>query len=306
MDKTVVILLSDKRSGSTMFQGVLCQHPEIQTVSYSPHTYLETHHWLKAAVLLKPDICEYAGYGSADNARTYLVDCIRGNIPDFKLSKSDRDLVFKGWDALCERFAQPVFFEKSPQYLGQPASVDLLLEWIDQTEYTVKVIGLTRNPLSVQYSAWKLFHRDPGDRQFGWADIQRTLLKVKEQLPKEQFLNIRYEDLIASPVEQFGKICSFIGVSTEAQIGTGIHDRSLTKWKEDPYFRVRLDESVKDVAREFGYSDQELDNPEKAPPPLWYRSKQQLEKFFKLNRARLIDRILKPLWLKVKNRRTHS
>lgn len=302
MKKTVVILLSDKRSGSTMFQDVLCQHPQIQTVTYSPHTYLETHHWLKGAVLLKPDTCDYPGYGSLDNARTYLIDCILGNLPEYKLPDNDRDLVFGGWDALCEQFAQPVFFEKSPQYLGQPASIDLLLEWIRQTDYTVKVIGLTRNPLSVQYSAWKLFHRDPGDRQFGWADIQRTLLRVKDELKCDQFLNLRYEDLISTPVEQFRMICEFIGVTSEYDIGTGIHDRSLTKWKDDPYFTVQLDESVKEVAREFGYTNEALYNPEKALPSASYRFKKKLEMILKLSRAHFINRKLKPLWLKIKNR----
>ncbi len=304
MKKTIVILLSDKRSGSTMFQEVLCQHPEIQTVAYSPHTYLETHHWLKAAVLLKPNTCKYTGYGSKQNARTYLIDCVKRNVSEFKIPDNDTDLVCEGWNALCNQFAKPVFFEKSPQYLGQPASIDLLLEWIEKTEYTVKVIGLTRNPLSVQYSAWKLFHRDPGDRQYGWADIQRTLLSAEKRLKKDQFLNLRYEDLIAQSTDSFKAICEFIGVSREHSIGGHIHQKSLSKWKEDPYFTVRLDEKVKDVARQFGYTEQELDNPEKPPPPLSYKIKKQIEATYKLRRADLINRVLKPLYLRISSNHT--
>jgi hypothetical protein len=65
---TVIILLSDKRSGSTMFQNEICKHPDIQTVIYSPHTYLETHHWLKGAVLLGKS--DYSGYGLK---KTFLI-----------------------------------------------------------------------------------------------------------------------------------------------------------------------------------------------------------------------------------------
>ena len=116
MKKTVVILLSDKRSGSTMFQRELCRHPAIQTVTYSPHTYLETHHWLKGAVMLNLDpslFCGnkvYEGYGSKANARIYTEDLICRNVPDFEIPKNDRELIFQGWEALCEKFAQPVFF----------------------------------------------------------------------------------------------------------------------------------------------------------------------------------------------------
>jgi len=39
MNPTVVILLSDKRSGSTMFQEELCKHPDVRHVDYTPHTY---------------------------------------------------------------------------------------------------------------------------------------------------------------------------------------------------------------------------------------------------------------------------
>ena len=111
--KTVVILLSDKRSGSTMLQNALCSHEQIQTVNYSPHTYLETHHWLKAAVLLNKDKSlfsngrQYKNYGSRKNARTYLEDELKGNLPGFIIPKDDNELVFQGWDALCEKFANP-------------------------------------------------------------------------------------------------------------------------------------------------------------------------------------------------------
>ena len=103
--KTVVILLSDKRSGSTMFQDALCAHPNIQTVDYSPHTYLETHHWLKAAVLLgqNPSLFSngktYKNYGSKKNARIYLEAELKGNLPNYIIPKDDKQLVFEGWVA---------------------------------------------------------------------------------------------------------------------------------------------------------------------------------------------------------------
>ena len=303
MQKTVVVLLSDKRSGSTMFRRELCRHPDIQTVVYSPHTYLETHHWLKGAVLLGMDPETFAGgrvypgYGSPGNARTYLIDCVKKNVPEFQIPQDDRALVFDGWEALCERFAQPVFFEKSPQLLAQWGALSLFLEWIRQTNFKVKVIGLTRNPLSVQYSAFQLFHTDPQKRQYSWLETQKNLLAFCGLLPEGGFFHIRYEDIIEQPVKTFAAVCEFIEVSTLPDIGAGVHSESITKWRDDPYFTLRLDPVVKQMACVLGYRESDLENPIKPSPPFSYLLQKKWEQVYKLTGARVTQRLFKPLLL---------
>ena len=77
MTATVVILLSDKRSGSTLFERELCKHSEIAHVRFTPHTYNETHYWVKAACMLPTAKEGFSGdsrpdsYGSAMSARMY-------------------------------------------------------------------------------------------------------------------------------------------------------------------------------------------------------------------------------------------
>ncbi len=302
--RTVVILLSDKRSGSTLVQHELCKHPDIQTVGYSPHTYLETHHWLKGAVLLRmaPETflgsTVYSGYGSRENARTYLIDCIRGNVPEFQIPKDDKRLVFEGWEALCDRYAQPVFFEKSPQILAQWAALSLLLEWMKETRYEVKIIGLVRNPLSVQYSALQLFHTAPEKRQYGWMEIQKNLLAFSCLIPKADFLHVKYEDIIEQPQAVFAMICQFIGVAPLPDMGKQVHAESLTRWKDDPYFTLRLDSPVKQIAARFGYCDDDLENPVKPEPPFSHRLRKEWVRIYKLSRARLRDRVVRPMLLR--------
>ncbi len=309
MSPTVVFLLSDKRSGSTMFQCELCKHPDIRHVEYSPHTYFETHHWLKAAVLLKED-CSlfsggrlYDGYGSRRNAQTYLLDCIQKNVPEFVVPDDERELVFSGWEALCEKYARPVFFEKSPQFLAHRACLELMLEWIGQTGYRVKVIGLVRHPLSVLYSAHELFHTDPTKRQYGWAEIHRNLMDFKEQLTENQFMLCRYEDIIQEPVASFDRICRFLGVEPDATIGAAVHGGSINKWETDPFFTVQLDDEVKRMAHQFGYGDDELHNPDKPVPTLGYRVRRKLEGVFKRSLARLRYRVLTPFRLRLEQNR---
>jgi hypothetical protein len=297
----VVLLLSDKRSGSTMFQEALCRHPDISHVDCTPHTYYETHHWLKGAVLLgmAPPLFSgghtYPGYGSKANARAYLVDCVTKNVPEFVVPDDDRELVFKGWEALCKKYCKPVFFEKSPQYLANWASLSLLLEWIDYTELDVKVIGLTRNPLSVQYSAQKRFHTDPNSRQFGWLKIQKNLLAFAALLPKASYLHVKYEEIIENPVEEFEKVCEFIDVPINKELGATIHGQSANKWKDDPNFDLRLDGSVKQMARHFGYSAEELDNlvkPGVNPPRRFFRG---FNGSVRLLIAKIGDRLVRPI-----------
>lgn len=306
MKKTVVVLLSDKRSGSTMFQRELCKHPTVQTVAYSPHTYLETHHWLKAAVMLgvAPELFSggkvYRGYGSSKNARTYMEDCIHRNVPEFEIPVDDRDLVFEGWEALCDCFAEPVFFEKSPQFLAHWGCLELMLEWIERTDFRVKVIGLTRNPLSVLYSAQKLFYTKPEKRQHGWVEIHENLLRIQECLKPEQFMLCRYEDIVQQPVQAFSQISRFIGVSEQAFVGSGIHTGSVNKWESDVRFTIQLADSVRAMARQLNYTESELENPEKPVPSLFFRFKRRAEGFLKLSIARFKDQLYVPILLRLR------
>lgn len=304
MSPTVVILLSDKRSGSTMFQRELCKHPDIQTVAYSPHAYLETHHWLKAAVMLNIDGNlfsggkVYPGYGSRLNARTYMEDCLQGNLRDYNLPSDSSSLIYDGWEAMCRRFATPVFFEKSPQYLAHWGALELLLQWIRSTSFDVKVVGLVRNPLSVMYSAQELFHSNPDKRQYGWVRIHQNLERFASSLNRGQFELVRYEDIIASPEKAFANICHFIGVEPCVDMGSNVHDSSIDKWVEDPFFQFQLANETREMAARFGYGDEALFNPEKPLPPLLQRFSRKVLGSLKLAFARLEDRVITPIRLR--------
>ena len=305
--KTVVILLSDKRSGSTMFQDALCTHPKVQTVEYSPHTYLETHHWLKAAVLLNihPSRLSngktYKNYGSRKNARIYLESELKGNLPDYEIPKDDKQLVFEGWEALCDQFAQPIFFEKSPQHLANWAALSLLLEWAQQTKkYKVKIIGLVRNPLAVQYSAFKLFRTLPNQRQYGWLHMHKNLLAFKNLLHEDQFQLIRYEDIVDDSETTLTAICNFIGIEYDATMAHKIHGNSKTKWNDDPYFTLTLDSAVTQMANTFGYVASALKNDNTKQPSAWELFVWNCNTMLLKGKNRLINRFIRPILLKLK------
>ncbi len=302
MKPTVVILLSDKRSGSTIFQSELLGHAAVRGLGYTSHTFLESHHWLKAAVMLDRPArlfsagLRYANYGSNANARTYMIDTILGNVPDYVPPADDRTLVFDGWEALCRHHAQPVFFEKSPQVLAHWAALSLLLEWRAQTDFNVKLVGLVRNPLAVQYSSEKLFGSNPVARQYGWAETHRNMLALRGLLPDDAFMILRHEDIIAAPQASFAKVCDFIGMPYQDGMGDSITDRTQNAWAEDPDYTVQLDPAVRQIAHGLGYDADDLKGrpPKPGQAPGYRRSAPSWQGSVDRYKNMLRDRVVRP------------
>lgn len=286
-----------------MFENELCKHPDINHVEYSPHTYFETHHWIKAACILgAPKQLFYGnkvynGYGTRQGARQYMIDCIQGNVPDFVIPGDDETLIFEGWNVLCRKYAKPVFFEKSPQHPHHWAALDLMLKWAETDKFNVRFIGLVRNPMAVMHSALELFSTEPGQRQFGWAHCYRNILAMKEMVGQNRFHLVRYEDLIVRPKQVFGEVCEFLGLGPCDTLGEKVHQNSVAKWIEDPAYTLQLHDSVVRVAMHFGYTKEDLYNPPKPGLSAKERIRRQVKGALKLAKARLFDRFIKPIIL---------
>jgi hypothetical protein len=302
MPPTVVILLSDKRSGSTIFQKEFAKHSAVQTLRYSSHTYLESHHWTKAATMLggrsrrSGFLSRDADYGGPRNARTYMIDTVLGNLPDFTPQSDDKALIFGSWEALCREFARPVFFEKSPQLLANWSALSLLLEWKAQTSFCVRFIGLVRNPLAVQHSAEVLFGTPPELRQFAWAKAYRNLLALQHMIPPEDILVMRHEDIIADPSGRLAEICAFVGLVPQPGLGVSVTTERQNSWLQDECYTLRLAPVVREVARAFGYSAGDLTNPHSATSLT--KSARKNFRPLQLIRNRLRDRHLRPLLMR--------
>jgi hypothetical protein len=295
----VVILLSDKRSGSTMFEREMCKHPEVAHVTHTPHSYNETHYWVKAASLLAKSGEGFAGeviptaYGSRDAIRRSLLKTIQLNVPEFEPSPDDETLVYSGWEALCQRFAQPVFFEKSPQHVHHRPALDLIATWIKQTTFQIKIIGLIRNPMAVMYSAQELFYTKPEQRQYGWQRGNENILRFADQLDSSTFRLCFYEQIVGAPREQFGEICDFIGIERNSDIGSSVTDASLQKWRQDVAYTFQLSSSVRRFAVGLGYADEDLHNPEKPPLGMLKRAWLETRRKYRKAGARFRDQVRK-------------
>ena len=166
----------------------------------------------------------------------------------------------RGWAALSERHA-PVFFEKTPRHIQHWAALSLLLRYIHTTDHDVRIVGLVRNPLAMGYSAWHSWGADLRTRPSIWRQSYQNLLRFQRALDPDRYLLVRYEDMCAEPGATLRRVCEFAGVACHDSVGAGIHRQSVARWQEDPIYVLQLDESVKAVARQFGYADAEMVNP---------------------------------------------
>ncbi len=65
-----------------------------------------------------------------------------------------------------------------------------------------------------------------------WIDSERDWKALQQKLSPDQYLQIRYEDLILSPPEVLAEICAFVGVDYDEQMLE--YDRDSTYGKPDP------------------------------------------------------------------------
>jgi len=275
-----VLLFSDKSSGSSALQRALVKHPDIRTVEKTRHFYSETLYWNKAAALLEMEQAEmrYSELPmSREKARNDLYAILRENLPDWKPVKDDKATVFEGWRFLCEHYA-PIFFEKSPHHLHYTSALELIRQFDNEnSDIDFRYIGLVRNPIDTLYSMWQRWSAIPEKSQFEWLRAHRNLLDFQQEVG-EQLLITRYEDLTAGP-KAIQRVCEFIGIDWQKEIGSALHRKSVQKWRNDNLFGFQPSKDVVEMAIQLGYDEKDLTVPNSLMWPI-QRSVNQANFYF--------------------------
>jgi hypothetical protein len=254
------VILSDKSSGSSALQDYLVRFAGARHVEKTRHNEHETLYWTKAASLLgRPQVqmLDSEVPLSPERARADLLALLRDNLGDVPSAAQERELVFQGWRALCERYA-PLFVEKSPHHLHQWSALELLLECMDASpEIGFLALGLVRNPIDVVYSSWRRWGAAPEPNQHEWLRAARNLQRVAGVMGPRLAV-LRYEDVIRDPA-RLDFLHAFAGVPRSPESRRFLHADSIQKWRRDRDFRFELAAPVHAFARELGYSPEELD-----------------------------------------------
>jgi len=261
---TSVLVLSDKSSGSSVFQRELARYPGVALLPWTPHHERESLFWVKAAAALgRPQVTmrdsrvlPYAARDALDGLRVLA----RRNLPP-AAQVEDEALttgagLFELWARLVEAHG-PVLVEKSPHHLHTWSALELMLEAAERLGERVgfRFVGLVRNPLAVQYSAWRRWRVDPEARQYEWLRAHANLLRLRERLG-EALLVVRYEDLVGDP-SVMERVASVLGLDAPSGPSELAADR-VRRWEHDRAFGFTLDSVVVDVARQLGYAPSEL------------------------------------------------
>jgi hypothetical protein len=250
-----VMILSDKSSGSSILQKELSKHPKAQSVEYTRHFETETLFWVKAAAVL--GLPQDAIHSSEvpfdmDFAAKDLTEFLNYNLPGFEFESLNKKTIFAAWTALGSRFG-PLFIEKSPHHLHVRTALSLLSEYIASDTPELKFIGIIRNPMDTLYSSWKRWGADPDLCQYDWLRAYQNLMTFSKR-HADRCIIIRYEDFV-SDSRVLSKICSFLGIDKNDDMGSELHGKSQGKWKKDKFFGFRLAPEVYEFAFQFDYRD---------------------------------------------------
>jgi hypothetical protein len=258
-ERSVIVILSDKSSGSSALQDYLVRYAGGRHVEKTRHNEHETLYWTKAASLLsrpQEKMLDSEVPLAPERARADLLALLRDNLGEVPAASGDLDLVFRGWRALCERFA-PLFVEKSPHHLHQWSALELLTECMDASpEIGFLAIGLVRNPVDVVHSSWRRWGSQPQANQHEWLRAARNLQRLAGVLGPRLAV-LRYEDMVRDPA-RLDFAHAFAGVPRHPEGRDFLHRDSIQKWRRDPGFRFELAAPVRALALELGYRPEEL------------------------------------------------
>lgn len=267
-----VVILGFPRSGTTLLRRLLNAHP---VLSCPPETNV-----LNACgrFLAEHDI-----------ARGMKVGAVAGlaysGIDEDDLLGRLRHLAFGLFRDICDRSGKQVWVEKSPFDFFHLDTVERLCG--KRCQY----LCIVRHPLDVVCSTKELcdemevfpydlhdyIRRHPAAYEafaHAWADTHERLLRF-EAAHAEHCVRVRYEDLVADPPVELGRLLDFLGYPTDTQamvaeamkgrdvVGLGdwktyekkdITRSSMERWRQlSEATLARLAPIVNPVAQKFGY-----------------------------------------------------
>lgn len=248
-----------------MAQRLLAQGLGGRIVANTRHFENETLFWTKSASVLglqqrKMPMSEVPipRARAARELRALLGD---NGVPG-EFTFTSRAACFRAFERLAEAHA-PVFIEKSPHHLYQPAALDLIKEFAGSSaRVDLRIVGIVRNPIDTVYSSWRRFGIRPKIEEAEWVQAYRSLKALAAEMP-DRVVSLRYEDLVADWTGLVAQLEQWGFDIADPSAADGMHQRSVARWRSDPEFSFVPEPSTVALARAFGYAPGELAGTEK-------------------------------------------
>ena len=187
MPRKTIIMLSAKRCGSTAIYKMFQKHPDIRICHVDP----TLENW-------EPNFWNLGTEAIAGNPSA-LISRFEKSHPFLRFpDKFSQESIFRLWDNILEEMG-PVVFDKSPQYLGNIAAMDLVQRYM-QLGNDVRFFAFIRDPrdaITSQYELWRtnVKSESPKKRELAWLAKYHHLEDLQEKLYIPVF---RYEDFFSS------------------------------------------------------------------------------------------------------------
>lgn len=219
--RSPIFVIGPARSGTTLLQTMLGAHPSISALP-------EMHFWFRIADLADywGDVSEPARFRAAlselvalpwgllDGA-DFQIDRILDHVPSYGLEY--RDLLDAVGRDLVRRQGKTRWSEKTP---WQSA------EQIWQLFPEAQVIHLIREPRDTVASIRRAPFNDQPVWALGqqWARYTADNIRTGTARGPGHYFQVRYEDLVKSPLATLGMVCTFLGEEFESSMLTRRED----------------------------------------------------------------------------------
>lgn len=214
--KNLIFLISQPRSGSTMFQLMLARHPEIATTS-EPWVALHPLFALRHEIETKYD---------AKVARLALKEFLKqSGIDEIFYKKQICNFLSTFYKQSSTYQRKKYFLDKTPRYY---LIIDDLIELFPNAKFFI----ILRHPLGVLNSIIKTWVKNDLTRLSLFKDdlllAPELLIAAREKFPA-QVCTIHYENLVERPHDILKQVCAFIGISYSKSMAH--YKRHLPDWK---------------------------------------------------------------------------
>lgn len=212
----LIFLISQPRSGSTMFQLMLAGHPDIATTS-EPWIALHPLFALKQGLNANYD---------ADLARMALNEFLKQSGINEEFHKKQVNCFLSSfYNQAIEHQQKKYFLDKTPRYY---LIIDELIELFPKAKFIV----LQRHPLAVLNSIIKTWVKNDLNRLGRYKDdllLAPKVLLAASKKYSDKICILKYERLVENPSKILGEVCNYIGIEYHEAMSD--YSERLPEWK---------------------------------------------------------------------------
>jgi hypothetical protein len=206
MEERLVFVISPPRAGSTLLQRMLGSHSEVYTCPephlVTPLAYLGYHDRVDAA--------PYDHINAAEAIRLFVERLPRGEDDYLDALRAYADTMY---GRMLESSGRSRFVDKTPAYA-------LVLPFLTRLYPRARYVVLTRHPLAVFSSYANSFFEGDWERAHAYNPIVERYVPAIATLLREArvpLLHVRYEEVVADPEHELGRIFAFLGLGNEPE-----------------------------------------------------------------------------------------